>query len=429
MSTGGYPVSYRAGSRAGFQSRAGFSRPILVVKPKGVFLTPQIPAIPDAGPDWRTQRILSEAQRAVQLAALRGSARLASRLVPGLNVAEPIIEAMVYWYRWNVDHQTTHYVNRDMGNFTQCPGSPCPGRVATHMRQGNTTSCAAACAIGQAIASVTEMQPILSTSRFVWYLRPAASGVPNRWDIVEGWSRPAAGPAPLGITWIDPAYFQPPSYAPALWPDILPISRPAGLPLPVPSRLAAWKSNNPLGMAQGRQVGPVPAVRPPPAPPTTVIIDIKPQVNAAVNVSARSTRVPHMKKPPKKGEREHKNDSPFKPSAAQAFTLNALTEPSDFLDALWNALPYDYRKGRSNNEFYYNKALRRWEQPSQLMKFDDLIDHPEKIDWQKALKNVAIQQLGDFGIGKLSQRASRSWYSSPYGALRAPRSSPYNSMN
>jgi hypothetical protein len=62
------------------------------------------------------------------------------------------------------------------------------------------------------------------------------------------------------------------------------------------------------------------------------------------------------------------------------------------------------------------------------MMIDDLWDHPEKIDLQKAVFNLTVNMIGDAGIGQLSRAAHKSWYRSAFGALRAPRPGPYLSF-
>lgn len=78
-----------------------------------------------------------------------------------------------------------------------------------------------------------------------------------------------------------------------------------------------------------------------------------------------------------------------------------LTETKDFVDALWDALPWEIR--------------RTWiGRPRRILdKMQDLYRHWAKVDMQKAIKNLAYNEVMDFVIGRSSQalhdRYFRAW--------------------
>lgn len=75
-----------------------------------------------------------------------------------------------------------------------------------------------------------------------------------------------------------------------------------------------------------------------------------------------------------------------------------LTETKDFVDAFWDALPWEIR--------------RTWiGRPRRLLdKMEDLYRHWDKVDIQKALKNLAYNEAMDFVIGRSSQALHKRYF-------------------
>ena len=67
-----------------------------------------------------------------------------------------------------------------------------------------------------------------------------------------------------------------------------------------------------------------------------------------------------------------------------------MTETADFVQSLWEALPYQYR------ELGYSGHMQD--------KMEDLYNHWNKVDMVKALKNVASNQLEDYAYGYLPSK-------------------------
>lgn len=73
------------------------------------------------------------------------------------------------------------------------------------------------------------------------------------------------------------------------------------------------------------------------------------------------------------------------------------TEVMDIVDAMWDALPKEYRTYSYRNGYKIKPAWdRRWA---------DVYLHYDKLDIDEALKNIYANQIEDYLIGKLSQGA------------------------
>lgn len=411
--------------------RAGFQRPRQFAANQNVGRAQPGPTkIPGYGTP--TPGTESYVERGVRAAIVRGAVRVAGASLAGPEGAliQLGVEAIWYWYLYNRSQLKPGYVGRPLPGYSPCGGvlQPCAGTVATHHYPSG--ACFTNCPTGQGIGTARPLtQAIPAGEQFTGFIEHThdVAGSP-RYRIVQIFRRSSPFPAMQPQYWYDPAYYYPPSWVPSVYPETIPIGLPVSTPLPAPFRQLNARRNYRLGMAEARQagyqLGRVEAVGASPAPPGSVIID----VGASGQVKTRLTLKTHLKKPPKRGERERKSRSDFQPTQAQRVALGALTEGGDGIEALWNALPYDYRKGRSNNEFYYDKKLARWMLPSYNMMVEDLWDHPELIDRDKAMFNLAVMMVGDAAIGRLSRASHKSWYNSAYGAMRAPRAGPYLSF-
>lgn len=112
---------------------------------------------------------------------------------------------------------------------------------------------------------------------------------------------------------------------------------------------------------------------------------------------------------------------------------NWVTEGADFIEAIWYALPIKYRtrpsawkkKHWSDSDQYW-KNRHTWHKVSPYQMLQDILAHHEHLDMEKALMNVARQQLTDFAIGKTSQQLTKNlkpWYDAmgrPVGIQTGP---------
>lgn len=121
-------------------------------------------------------------------------------------------------------------------------------------------------------------------------------------------------------------------------------------------------------------------------------IEVTPQGN--ITTAGARGRVP-----PRPGEKEKKlaHSGAVKVVFGAA---NAITETLDVISALWDALP----KSR--------QTRKRGTKTKPQEKLQDLYDNFDQIDWNLAIQNIALNQLEDFALGKLSgeaTKASKPW--------------------
>lgn len=98
--------------------------------------------------------------------------------------------------------------------------------------------------------------------------------------------------------------------------------------------------------------------------------------------------------PPKPREREVKKKLTSQGWAVFDAFVNTATESMDFISAVWWALPAQYR---SPPVFYGGK----WHQPDPVTQAKDVYRHLDKVDWEKAWRNVLFQHVQDMAIGKV----------------------------
>lgn len=423
---GYYPVqqNVKAKPRPGYQRPLGF--PANSNVGRSVPGPTRVPGVQPLSP-----RQAAAIEAGVQIGILRGVARAGSRIVPGLNLAEAVLEAAYYWYRYNRDQAIARWGGRSQmsSGWEECQSTNCPRPITTaYWSTTDTCIFTSTCPTGQALPG-TARDPAAdipaNVKHYSLWQQTAFAPSPARYSFVRSWHRAvAAGVVTYPWTYIDPRYLDDPSWVPSVFPETIPIGLPVSTPAPAPMRRLKWRRNYRLGMAQARQAGyQLGRVELPnsPAPVGSVVVEVSP----SGRVSSRQTSKPHMRRPPGREEKERKSRSPFQPTVAQAVALNALTEGGDAIEAIWNALPFEYRRSRNSD---FRKRAQGWSTPSYLAMVDDIWDHPELLDMQQVAVNLAVNVVSDAVIGRLSKAASRSWYSSAYGALRAPRPGPYFSF-
>lgn len=148
-----------------------------------------------------------------------------------------------------------------------------------------------------------------------------------------------------------------------------------------------------------------PFVRPDPGnrPNEMVVVVSPPGVNPASNPAPRThaSRAPQGKK-----EKEKKWVMTSKHIVQRIF--GAVTEASDFIDALWEALPKNKKGGYYKLHGKGGKVFYKWRHKvSVTRKLQDLYNGYEDLDMNDALHNIAVGQLEDAAIGKLGKKAQQ----------------------
>ena len=260
---------------------------------------------------------------------------------------------------------------------------------------------------------------------------------------------------------------------PAVNPGALPIGEPALDPLPIPRALEPFVAVAPgVELNPGHEVGPASPVRPVDAPVVlpigtvevlpgvsitpggqVVITDTTPPpLRQTFTPDGKVSRddLPHKFRPPGKRTKEVKPKSYASNAIIVGRAFNSLTELEDLIDALWWALPAEFRskavyyrpnfhKGRENwrddlymghgpndsdpNEWYIDKnGVKRpvWKrrEVTMLEKFGDIYDHVQHIQFDKALKNVIANEINDriFGtLGRINQVAAQKSFDAGHG--------------
>jgi len=166
---------------------------------------------------------------------------------------------------------------------------------------------------------------------------------------------------------------------PALQPRDLPIRWPVPRPSPLPFRTIPKRKEDPFPESTKRGPAPRPVPRP----------KLRPE--SGTSGPGRITLRDHKSRPPGPKTKERK----VRFGRGIIAVAGAITEASEFVDALFKSLPEDIvRKAmvsKGKNKFSFND------------KFDVLYRNFDKIDTAEAVKNVLLDQIEDTVIGKLSQ--------------------------
>jgi len=116
---------------------------------------------------------------------------------------------------------------------------------------------------------------------------------------------------------------------------------------------------------------------------------------------------PTPREPPGPGEKERKVQ--VKVGGAAAKIINFATESLDLINALYDALPYEFRPGYyklhgKGGKVFYKK---RWN-ASQWQRMKALYEHWDKVNVPDALKNVLWNDLMDRAFGKWGQLSRKA---------------------
>lgn len=201
---------------------------------------------------------------------------------------------------------------------------------------------------------------------------------------------------------VQPTYISPttwPPYMPALDPlTTVPFGVPAPIPQPLPYPAIPYQRPNPTRPAPERSdwanADPRPrpvSPRPPfaqPAPVTTVTVP--PPGGPPPSVS--HGEAPYAPRPPKKNEKEKK----FNPTKKWPWFwggFGAITEASQIVDSIFDALPEFVKKETGGSLWDKVNAIIEWE---------------HVIDWNQAMANILESGASDHWIGKSGKLAGKA---------------------
>lgn len=232
---------------------------------------------------------------------------------------------------------------------------------------------------------------------FHWANNYLAFGSVPRWRSVYIWGRNGQ-PGEVKGKMIAHRPFYAPWFVPGLLPWVDPMSTPLGLPSadPVapPYRAIPAKRVNPYRSSTERSSwGPrtlrVEGVRLRPYQMAVGRVSVRVDARGVHQGPVRAAA--HARMPPRRGEREAKPRFGGPLAHALHNALGKVTEAMDWVNALWWALPDEYRtKGFTNS----------------LDKAKDIFLHLDKMRWDVAAKNIILMEIQDRVIGKISKTAS-----------------------
>lgn len=297
-------------------------------------------------------------------------------------------------------------------------------------------ACAASFQSPTEIPNASDFPNALSVGYSTWeeIVLPPPAINPYKYQKSKGYFRTSAG-SPLPGTdfyagaqgrpaiWT-PVYVQPGFY-PAANPDAIPIGQPMATPRPIPYR--AIPHRQPSGFPQAPSWG----YDDPSAPEESSNPGAGPTVTVEPGKVTHSAPR-HRYKRPNKREKEVKLNATIKGVLGGGVEqiISALTESNDAINAIYDALPdkykvqmwvvnrapYDkyyfrnYSDGVYRGREKYGTANRYHREVRNLVKPQDklrqIYKHLDKIDFQKAIQNLVMNEVEDRIIGKLSQGAS-----------------------
>lgn len=215
---------------------------------------------------------------------------------------------------------------------------------------------------------------------------------------------------------------------PAVDPWYIPIVQPVPPPLPIPWPLLPGRSpaRQPPGPVERPERGPIrelPPVEPlpppspevlpvpdpgmPPVPVPTPVPTPVPSPGAVVEVEPGSPPVlqpepPHKWRPPSGKEKERKRGLKPLDFAWFKWAASAITESSDLIKAVYDALPVKERR-------FYASRRGKWmdKDITPQDRLARIYANYDKLDMAKVVQNVIANQIEDYIIGRMSGKVSK----------------------
>ena len=235
----------------------------------------------------------------------------------------------------------------------------------------------------------------------MWWERPSDLKAASHaaWGRPKG-TYPDPSPSPRWASTLSQPAVRP-GINPAIDPFALPINQPVPDRKALPWRLTPYLQPNPWRSPHEQtQRGPQPAANAAPKVHPRIDIDISGRVR--VDPTPR----PHQRRKPPPNVRERKVD--MRVGGVAAAVIGFTTEGLDFINAVYKALPDQYKPGYY---FVRGKWVKRWN-ASQWQRMNALWRHWDKVDIGQAINEVAKNQIEDkiFGgigaaVGKATFRA------------------------
>ena len=257
-----------------------------------------------------------------------------------------------------------------------------------------------------------------------WHSHDNALTGQARWAISENWQRVGSVDRPRFLP--DPRWSpdDDPLPHPSQDPSVMPIGQPAPIPHsppvpnPGPNFDPRFDPESPVRLEP--EIEPVPSPLPSPYPPPAPSWPTLPQPNPSpsptpvpapgVNIPnspvARPTLNPKPRNRPKRppqNEKERKQRLTPHGASVVGRSVNWLSETGDFIEAIWWALPAKYRSPPE-----WDPIQKRWHAVGHLQKAQDIYDHLDQVDMNKAFENLLAEQLGDLMAGKVGQGVAAS---------------------
>nr|QXN72839.1 MAG: hypothetical protein [Microvirus sp.] len=374
-----YPVAYRGGASRG-AGTVGFRGPL---PGPGLRLPPGLGRLPGAANDNVPRSPAASHVRKTMFGGIgggggwRGGLRLAIRLAPQLRALWTAYQLL----QWAMGKPGVGY---DMTGWTlqqACSGGD------VHMFPQVITRCGARAVYTWMLGSPIVHNDSVTQIQFVNHWRPefrpgeAYVDVGNRWIRYGKVELPQPNPdePPVMLPERIPFVWQ----APWVDPFSLPIQRPVPYPEPPPYRVIPHRTTNPYRVPQTqRQVG-------------HGRVSLGPKLAPRLVVGPRgAVAQPGRHRPARPGQRVKERKVKVlavSPSLPVVRIFSQVTEAGDLIDAVYEALPEDLRKGR--------RRMTR--------KLKQIYDHYDKVDIGQAIENIIENQLEDFVIGKVGQGASK----------------------
>jgi len=295
------------------------------------------------------------------------------------------------------------------------PGPPMQiGRTTVH-EASSYASLAKGCTQGQAAPNAMAPFTVLNSTRSIILGHGyEITGGLIRYQCVEAFTRPSTGPLH------DP----PPKYNEAKPAIALPAPVPSSWPLSAfpelapPNQAPAFPAQRPYGRPDARSINSPAAYSPPSSgiAPVSKPSQVPNDWSVSIGTGPQSAPRTHTLAPPAgatpSGRIEKERKAKLSPAFAMALkAISMTTEAGDFINAIYDALPTEYRPRFRDTVYELRSATMQ-------QKITAIIDHADKINIDEALVNLVTEQIEDrfYGtFGKMGGEVSRR-LGIPYGA-------------
>lgn len=128
---------------------------------------------------------------------------------------------------------------------------------------------------------------------------------------------------------------------------------------------------------------------------------------------------PTGKKPPDKNTKEKKTKSSGAAAAAVFAALDVVSEASEVVDAIYDALPDDVKKATKQKGRGLIDQAGQYGIDGADWKAQAIWDNFDKVDWNKALSNVIANEIQDQALGNIHKNTPKNTGSALDGGFKA----------